>query len=238
MPNCKDLRKPSNFRTGKGKIMKVKLTGLVYYKDEYFLVEFDMKDLKMDWENPYGIIFDKYSDEDFKPLDEALNSIGKKWKPFTINEVKGRLDAGHMLFVAKKNGKIIGFFWVAMNYFEYLTFHASIHLNKDEVYGYNDYMVEAYRGKNINKGLQMFGYNFLKQKGYNRVFVYIQTTNHSSLRAAEKFGFRIIGKTTIIRIMTLEFRYHNFSTEKIVFNGGPFRLWKRLFQEVKEKVVC
>lgn len=217
--------------------MKFKLTRYIYLKDVYCFVEFDLKDFKMDWENPYSIIFDKYSDKDFKPLDDALNSIEEKHRPFRIDEVAKRLDAGQLLFIAKKNGKIIGFFWVATNYTEVLYFHASIDLNKDEAYDYNSFIAEEYRGKNINKGLKTYAFDALKQKCCNRVFGYIKTTNKSSLRANEKFGYRTIGKTTLIRIMTLEFRYHNFSTEKIVFYGGPLRLWKVLFRKVKEKFI-
>jgi GNAT superfamily N-acetyltransferase len=218
--------------------MIFKLMSYIYHKGVFYITEFDLKDLTMDWENPYGITFEKYNDKDFKLLEDTLRAIGEKSKLFTIDTVDKRLNAGHMLFIAKSKGRIIGLYWVATNYIDNLKFPSSIHLNKDKAYTYNSYIVEEYRGKNINKGLKIFAFDILKQKGYKKVFAFIQNTNQSSLRANEKFGSRIIGKTTWIRLMTFEFRYTNFSTKKMAFiDGGPFRLWKVLFRKIKEKVI-
>jgi L-amino acid N-acyltransferase YncA len=207
----------------------------IFSKNKYVFVEFDFKNLRMDWENPYSIIFEKYDEKDYKLLDDTLKSIETIERPFTMDEVNHRLETGHMLFIAKKNNKIIGFFWVATNYIEVPYFHASMHLNKEEAVDYNSYMVEEYRGKRINSALKAYAFENLKQKGYKRVFGYIKTTNKSSLRANELVGFRTIGRITAIIIMTLEFRYHSLSTDKIVFHGGPLRLWKGLFRKVKDK---
>lgn len=214
--------------------MKFLTFSYIFSKREHVFIEFDLKDLKMDWENPYAIVFDQYSDKDFKNLDETLRSIGVKEQPFTIDEVETRLDNGHLLFIAKKNDKIIGFFWVATNYIEVPYFHACIYLNNEETVDYNSYIVNEYRGKNINTGLKTFAFNVLKQKGYRKVFGYIHATNQSSLIANKKLGFRTIGRIKRIIIMTLEFRYKNFSTARIVFHGGPLRLWKGLFRKAKK----
>lgn len=215
--------------------MKLNLTSYIYYKAFYNFVEFDIKDLKRDWKNPHNITFDTYSNKDFKLLDDILNSIEKKFRPFRMDEVERRLNAGHMLFIAKKTEKIIGFFWAATKYGEISDFHALIHLDEQEAYDYNSYIVEEYRGKDINKGLKVYAFDVLRQKGFDRVVGYIINTNKSSLRSNEKIGYHIIGKTTLIRIMTLEYRYHNFYTKKIIFQGGALRLWKVLFGQLRNR---
>ena len=205
-----------------------------FYKASYYIFELDLKNLKMDWKNPH-IIFDVYSNQDYSLLDNTLRSIEKKLRPFKMDDVEKRLNTGHMLFIAKQNGKIIGFFWVATRCVKVPDFHAIINLNEQEAYDYNNYIVEEFRGKNINMNLKKYAFDILKQQGYNKIFNYIHTLNKSSLRANEKIGYRTIGKTTLIRIMTLEHRYHNFSTKKIIFQGGVLRLWKTLFSKSKDR---
>ena len=210
---------------------------LIYSKDIYFFIEFDMNNLKTDWENQNSIIFDLYSNKDFDLLDNTLHSIVEKELPFTMEEVARRLDIGHMLFIAKKNGKIIGFFWVAINYIEIPFFHASMHLSKEDAVDYNSFIVEENRGKNINSGLKAYAFHNLKQKGYTRVFGYIKTTNKSSIRANKHFGFRTIGQIRTKIMLTLEFRYTDLPKDMIVFHGGILRLWKGLIKKVKGKLL-
>lgn len=216
--------------------MKFELMGYVYSTSVYDFIEFDLKDLKTDWENTYAIIFKRYNNEDFSLLDNTLHSIEEKERPFTMNDVSSRLDNGHMLFIAKKDNKIIGFFWVAMNYIEIPFFHASMYLGKENAVDYNSYIVVKHRGKNINAGLKAYAFYDLKQQGYTRVFGYIKTTNKSSIKANKHFGFRTIGQIRTKIILTLEFRYADLPKDMIVFHGGILRLWKGLFRKVKGKL--
>lgn len=216
--------------------MKFDLMGCVYSKSVYNFIEFDLKDLKTDWENQHSIIFDIYNNKDFDLLNDTLKSIEEKERPFTIDDVEKRLDIGHKLFIAKKNEKIIGFFWVAINYIEIPFFHASMYLSKEDVVDYNSYIVEEQRGKNINSGLKAYAFHDFKQKGYTRVFGLIKTTNKSSIRANKHFGFRTIGQIRTKIILTLEFRCTDLPKDMIVFHGGILRLWKGLFRKVKGKL--
>jgi GNAT superfamily N-acetyltransferase len=208
----------------------------IYSKSEYVFIEFDLQDLRGDWKNPYAITLSRYNEKDLEILDETLKQIEKQERPFDISEVKHRLTIGHILFIAKKDDKIIGFFWLGTNYIEVPYFHATIHLTAEELIDYNSFILKEYRGRRINSVLKAYAFQNLKKNGYKRVYGYINDKNRGSLRANEYFGFRTIGKITDIIILTLEFRYHNLSTDKIIFHGGVFRLWKGLYRKIRAKL--
>jgi GNAT superfamily N-acetyltransferase len=190
----------------------------------------------MSWKNPYAIIIDRYNNEDYQRLDNFLLNIEENERPFTINEVEKRLNIGHILFIAKKNDKIVGCFWVATNYIEVPFFHASIYLSKEEIVDYNSFVVKEHRGKRINSGLKEHAFHSLKRQGYKKAIGYIKTTNKSSLRANEHFGYHKIGEVKDLIFMTLEFRRHNISRPQVFFNGGVLRLWKGLYKKIKRQL--
>lgn len=107
-----------------------------------------------------------------------------------------------------------------------------MHLSKEDIVDYNNYIVEKYRGKGILSCLKAYAFHDLKQKGYKRDFCYVKTSNKSALKANKHFGFRAIGQIRIKIILTLEFRYTDLPKDMIVFHGGILRLWKGLFRKV------
>lgn len=195
--------------------------------------EFEFSNLKMNWDNPYSIIFEKYNEKDYLALGKALRCIDLKQESFTFVELKNRIEKGDILYVAKENTKIVGFIWVATGFIDVPFFHATIPLKKEEVVFYNSYVLKNYRGRRILNKLKTYVISDLIQKGYEKQLGYIWFKNKSSLKAKKHFKARDIGALTIYTILTLELRFHNIQKYEIILHEGPFRKWKEIFKKNK-----
>lgn len=212
--------------------MLSKILSFIYSKNIYNFIELDLKNLKQDYKNINNINFKKYEKVDYRSLVEVIKNIDSEERPFEINELEKRLHDEHMLFIAKKENNIIGFFWVSINKIEIPFFHATLYLNKDEAVDYNSYIDTKYRGKRINKGLKIFAFKYLKEIGYKKVFGYIKNNNISSIKANEYLGYRKIGEIKCIIFMTIGLRSHNLPTKRLIFHGGSLVLWKGLLKKL------
>ena len=198
----------------------------------FIFFEFPLTNLNRGWENPYQVYSERYRNEDAHLLEEVINNMDID-RQFTMEEVDQRLKDGHIFYVAKKSGEIIGYCWYLVNKVNIQEFYATQYLKLDEVCSVNSYIRPEFRGKGIKNYMRAFEYNELEKKGYKRVSSFVFENNKASMRTHQKWGSVQIGIVKLINILTLTYRYTNLPPDTIEFHGDPFILWKRLFHRKK-----
>jgi len=208
----------------------------IFLTYKFIFYEYPLANLNRGWENPYQIYSELYRNEDAHLLEEFLEGmdIDERFTyPLTMEEVDQRVKDGHIFYVAKKSGKIIGYCWYLVNKVKIPEFDATLYLNSDDVCSANEYIQPEFRGKGIRNYMRAYEYNEVKQKGYKRSVTYVSENNKASLRMHQKWGSIQIGVVKRINILTLTYHNTNLTTNKIVFHSGSFLLWKRLYHFIK-----
>jgi len=108
-------------------------------------------------------------------------------------EVRRRLQAGQMCFVARHEGKIIHACWVATGRARIDYLAREIALAPDEVYPYESFTAPAYRGQNVAAARSAYMQPVLRQAGYHRAVAVVVPENQVAFRPIEKAGYRRVG---------------------------------------------
>ena len=112
-------------------------------------------------------------------------------------------------------------------------FDATIYLRSNEVCAANAYIQTNFRGMNILNCMRAYVYDELKKNKYKRVLTFVVDWNKAAIRMHQKWGSVEIGVAKRINLLTLAYHYSNLESNKIIFHGGPFFLWKKLFHGKK-----
>jgi len=207
------------------------LTKYIFSSNEMLFHEFYLDKVKS-WEAPKAITFERFSENEMTLLGEALLEMDFP-SEFTLREANERLQNGYFLYVAKKGGKIIGFRWSGVNRCYIPYFNATIHLRRDETYGFNTYIHPAYRGMGILNALKEHSFRELRQFGYRRDIGGYFSWNRAIRKAHEKFGSQHIGSVKFGYICTIKYVFNSVRTNKIVFHDGPLSLWRTIYKQSK-----
>jgi GNAT superfamily N-acetyltransferase len=218
-------------------LLRYKLKPFLFYRGKYLFWEYDLENLHRGWENPHGVTFSRFGEKDYPPLENALRRIEPRELFFNLQDVRERLRAGHVLYLAKKNDDIIGFFWSARNFIDVPFFHGTFYLNEKECLSLNAVVVKEWRGKGIFNRLKAYAYHDSKNQGYRRVIGFCWHRNQAAIRMNQRFGNQLFGAVHTRNFLSLYFRRQTFSTNRIVFHGGPLLYWKLLFRKIKRQIL-
>jgi GNAT superfamily N-acetyltransferase len=196
---------------------------------------FPLTNIKHGWENPYQVYPELYRNEDARLLENFLEGmdIEKFTYALTMEEVDQRIEDGHIFYVAKKCGDIIGYCWYLAGKVRIPDLDATLYLNPDEICTANEYIRPDYRGKGIRNYMRAYECNELLQKGYKRSVLYMEEGNNASLRMHQKWGSVQIGAVKRFNILTLAYHRTNVTNNRVVFHGGPLLLWRKLYRGIR-----
>lgn len=209
-----------------------KIRSHLFMKDTVLFHEFYLKNLTHSWIDPHGVIFERYKAKDSRLLETTIEELHVT-RLFTMEEVDERIRQGHLLYVAKKDGNIIGFYWVARGRLHIPFFEGTLDLKPDEFYSFNVYLDGKYRGLGINNRLKAYIFNDLRKQGYKRAIGSYYAYNKANHRANVKFGSVPLGYLTYANILTLRYQYSTVRKCEILFDCGPLVLWKKMFRKLK-----
>jgi len=108
-------------------------------------------------------------------------------------EVRRRLQAGQMCFVARHEGKIIHACWVATGRARIDYLAREIALAPDEVYVYESFTAPDFRGQNVAAARSAYMRPVLRQAGYHRAVAVVVPENQVAFRPIEKAGYHRVG---------------------------------------------
>lgn len=180
-------------------------------------------------------IFEKFHEKDMNLLKTSL--LERDFiSDFSINDVANRLNKGFFLYVVKKENRIIGYEWCAINKFYINYLGAHIILKKHEAYSIFHYIQQDFRGLGLANSLHLFSYNDLKRYGYDRVIGDYSPSNQTTIKAISKFKWNIIGDVTHGYIGTLNFLVNRVPKDKLTLDYTPFVFWKKFYNKKIKKI--
>jgi GNAT superfamily N-acetyltransferase len=117
------------------------------------------------------------------------------------SEVSRRLEAGHLCFAARHEGRLVGASWVYTGQAWWVGYLAcSMRLATDEAYLYHTYTSPSYRGQRISAARDAAQVRYLRNDGYRRVLALVPPWNKPSLRALEKAGWKPLGVMGYVKL--------------------------------------
>jgi len=131
---------------------------------------------------------------------EDILKLAKKFKKFRGGKAEERLRAGHLCFIAEKNGDIVNYKWVSFNETYVPELERTIRTDSDSAYIYDAYTVPECRGLGISGKVSARIFEYLFQNGIKKTYHLISHNNFPSLRYAEKTGLRNMGEVTLTRL--------------------------------------
>ena len=105
-------------------------------------------------------------------------------------DVVGRLRSGQQCFVARRDGRIVGAVWIAVQSLWLPYLRCAVDMAPGDVYAYGKFILPGYRGHGISNALRRHHLRHLQDAGHRRVVVAVLPENASSLRDILKAGYR------------------------------------------------
>lgn len=140
-----------------------------------------------------------------------------RFKTFSAGEAEERLEAGHLCFVAEKNGNIVFYLWVCFNNLYLNELEMEMRIEPDSAHFYSNYTIPEYRGMGIATIAMARALDYLFQNGVKKIYGLIYSDNIPSQRVVKKTGFRKMGEVTLIRLFnSRRYRYKGETPEDYV----------------------
>jgi len=124
----------------------------------------------------------------------------QRFQKFRGGEAGERFGAGHLCFIAEKNGGIVNYTWVAFHEAYIDEIERKIRMNHDSAYVYDEYTDPEYRGMGILPAVLMSTLDYLFQNGIKEIYELVGSNNFPSLRSHQKTCSRKMGEVTLFRL--------------------------------------
>jgi SAM-dependent methyltransferase len=108
-------------------------------------------------------------------------------------EIRRRLAAGHLCFVARHQGQIVHACWAVTGqaWVDYLQ--RELPLARDEVFHYDSFTAPEVRGCNLAPARVAVAARHFRAAGYHRLVALVVPESHRARRALEKAGYGVVG---------------------------------------------
>lgn len=204
---------------------------MIFYECNYENIE--------DWRDPGGNLLIKELEPadygDFSLLLEHQRSRETIFKPiFDLEVAKERIREGERCFICRADGEIAGYVWFAPDRKYILEIQAILQMAKQEIYSYNAYVLERFRGRDVIAQLQRFGRGRLSGDGFQREICATMAWNsrpdHILLK---KLNMQVIGTVSAGYFMTYRFFINNCKEIRLVNHPGHFEFFGKLWYRVR-----
>ncbi len=162
----------------------------------YYLTEEALEPVKFTDNDPAGFEVCLINTKD---LEEAafLNHAHK------LEHWKALLDKGHIFIALKKSDKLAAYCWVDPEEFSFRA--GSSPLGPGDVYLYNAFTLEEFRGLGLAPYLRKHCYQVLRAQGFRRLFSITEYFNTSAINFKKKLGARFISCNLRLSFRNREF---------------------------------
>jgi len=186
-----------------------------------------------DWKSREGLIFRELSSLDYNALEALLAVQGTEepvfQPPFDMAEAARRILMGGHCFICEDRKEIAGYAWFATRESYIPEVQATIRLKYREVYAYNGYVRQKYRGERIIECLLAASARSLYDRGFHRCIIAGMKWNRTIHRVFSAMRFSRIGYLCTGYILT--FPYAVNTCKGLTFVDRPRRLefYRKLF---------
>jgi GNAT superfamily N-acetyltransferase len=117
-----------------------------------------------------------------------------------LSEIRRRLNAGQLCFIARCQGRIVSSAWMALGraWIDYLA--CEVLLAPDDAYLYESYTLPDYRGRGVPTERSRQEVEYLRRKGCRRMIAVISPENRAAVRHAERAGWKPLGVMGCVKL--------------------------------------
>lgn len=133
---------------------------------------------------------------------EVAEYLAFRTDEYSRNSVLDRFKADHWCFVARYRGKIISASWAAINCVKNSYLGCEIRLLGDEVYVYDSFTRQEYRGKVVSPAIRAEMMQYFYLNGYRKMIIGVVPENYKNLSAIGKLGFKPFAMMGYIKLGT------------------------------------
>jgi RimJ/RimL family protein N-acetyltransferase len=124
---------------------------------------------------------------------EEVDDLAAFLDYLTTSEIRRRLDAGHLCFVARHRRRIVHASWATVDVGHLGEVGLQIRLKPDEAYLSQMRTAPEFRNKNVARARISWTLTYLHNAGFRRVISDVLPENKASQRASAPLGFKQIG---------------------------------------------
>lgn len=129
-------------------------------------------------------------------------------------EIRRRLQAGQLCFVARHEGRLVQIAWAAIGRARIDYLAREVALAPDQAYCYESFTAPDVRGQNIAAARSVFMQQVLRQADYRRLVAVIMPENKRAFRPAEKAGYRRVGMLRTFWLGPWRWHFGRFTTHQ------------------------
>ena len=130
----------------------------------------------------------------------------KEWGHlFDRQELESRLESGHLCYLARRHGDIVGFTWFSPATVHSPDLQCVFAAPRFSLINYNTFIASKLRGRNINFHIKQRAFQDFARESYSHCYSYIRSDNRSSLKAADKLGGKACGNIFYGYLMGVHF---------------------------------
>jgi hypothetical protein len=109
------------------------------------------------------------------------------------NEVRSRLEQGHLCWLARSEGTMVHTIWAAIGSAWIRYLECEIRLAADEAYIYESYTAPPFRRLNINAARAGVMVRYFRDRSFVRLLALVMPENPAGIRATVSAGYRAAG---------------------------------------------
>ena len=120
---------------------------------------------------------------------------------YNLSHAKERLKNGDKLFIVTENDELAHYSWVKFDEMDITEASKKIKLKEGEACIYDCYTNKKFRGQGLYPSMLKYLKGYFKEKGFNKVYIYVEANNIPSIKGIEKAGFKKEDSIKYLRIL-------------------------------------
>jgi GNAT superfamily N-acetyltransferase len=151
---------------------------------------------------------------------------------FGMKDVDERLRRGERCFVCEDGDRIAGYIWFSTAGKHIGEIGATLQLRDGDVYAYNAYVDQEYRGRNITPSILAAAGRVFLREGFRRLLLVTMNWNENTHRALKKADFLRAGDLSAGYFATFRFFVNSCRDVAVSRDAGPFTFYGKLFRKI------
>lgn len=214
-----------------------KVTRYMFSQDTMMLYEQSIEDVaSMDIRCAEGLLCRELLPGDRGTFAKLLRTQMRRetlFQPvFDMEDVDERVARGERCFVCEDRERIAGYIWFSPHEKYILEIKVTLRLREGDVYAYNAYVDEEYRGRNITPSILVEACRALLPAGFKRLLLLAMDWNENTHRTLKKAKFLCKGNLTAGYFATFRFAINACGDIGTLNNAGPFELYGKFFRKI------
>lgn len=190
----------------------------------------------LDISSAKGLPCRELASRDHSTLERLLAVQGMRettFQPvFGMRDVDERLRRAERCFVCEDGDRIAGYIWFCAMGKHIDEIEATLQLKDGDMYAYNAYVDQEYRGRNITPSILVAASRVFLREGFERFLLVTMNWNENTHRTLRKVDFLRAGNLSAGYFATFRFFVNSCRDVAVSPDAGPFTFYGKLFRKI------